>query len=96
MIVKSAITPSLRGLIASIWPGVRPNINFASEPTATTDFDALPPLPALIATTDGSFKIIPLPLTYISVFAVPKSIDKSLEKRPLSILNIRIYLLNLS
>ena len=35
---KSAITPSLIGLIASIEPGVRPNISFASSPTANTCF----------------------------------------------------------
>ena len=53
---KSAITPSLRGLIAEIFPGVLPNIVFASSPTAKTDF--LPPS-SITATTDGSFKTTP-------------------------------------
>ena len=35
---KSAITPSLIGLIASIEPGVLPSINLASSPTARTSF----------------------------------------------------------
>ena len=35
---KSAITPSLIGRMASIEPGVRPNINLASSPTAKTFF----------------------------------------------------------
>ena len=35
---KSAITPSLRGRIAVILPGVRPNIRLASIPTASTIF----------------------------------------------------------
>ena len=35
---KSAITPSLIGRMASILPGVRPSINFASSPTAKTFF----------------------------------------------------------
>ena len=33
---KSAITPSRIGRMASIEPGVRPNINLASSPTAKT------------------------------------------------------------
>ncbi len=32
-----------------------------------------------MATTDGSLETTPLPLTYIRVFAVPKSTAKSLE-----------------
>ena len=42
-------------------PGVLPNIDFASVPTAKTDllfFESV-----AIATTEGSFKIIPFPLT---------------------------------
>ena len=50
------MTPSDKGLIAFILPGVRPNIFFASVPTATTVFC---PLDSLIATTDGSFKTMP-------------------------------------
>ena len=57
---KSAITPSLIGRMASILPGVRPSINFASSPTAKTFF---PPSFTWYATTDGSDKITPLPFT---------------------------------
>ena len=60
-ISKSAITPSFIGLIASILPGVRPSIDLASLPTAKTDLLFL--LSVAIATTEGSFKIIPFPFT---------------------------------
>ena len=61
-------------------PGVRPSISFASLPTAST---FLPPLPArCTATTDGSFETMPLPLTKVSVFAVPRSMARSLENSP--------------
>ena len=63
---KSAITPSLKGLTADIFPGVLPNIVFASSPTASTDFF---PLSSIIATTDGSLRTIPCPLTYTKVFS---------------------------
>ena len=36
--MKSAITPSFRGLTADIFPGVLPSIVLASSPTARTDF----------------------------------------------------------
>ena len=36
--IKSAITPSLKGLIALIFPGVLPSIVLASSPTAKTFF----------------------------------------------------------
>ena len=39
---KSAITPSLSGLTAEIFPGVLPNMVFASSPTAKTDFFLFP------------------------------------------------------
>ena len=70
--IKSAITPSLNGLIALILPGVLPSIVFASSPTANTFF--FPPPLSTIATTDGSFKTTPSPFTTTSVFAVPRSI----------------------
>ena len=35
---KSAITPSRMGRMASMLPGVRPSISFASSPTASTFF----------------------------------------------------------
>ena len=88
--MKSAMTPSFIGLIASIEPGVLPNIALASVPTATTVFDALPS-PVRRATTDGSFRTTPLPLAYTRVLAVPRSIDRSLEKYPIIFLNIFIF-----
>src|SRR5829696_6491874 len=74
---KSAITPSFRGLIATMLPGVRPSIRFAAEPTATT-------LSVLmsIATTEGSESTIPCPLTNTMVFAVPRSIATSRPNSP--------------
>ena len=69
--IKSAITPSLKGLIAWIFPGVLPNIVLASSPTAKTCFF---PDWSTIATTEGSFKTTPCPFTTTKVFAVPKSI----------------------
>ena len=38
--LKSAITPSLKGLITLILRGVRPSISFASFPTASTSCTA--------------------------------------------------------
>ena len=55
---KSAITPSFIGRIAEIFAGVRPSICFASRPTAATIF--CEPL-WRIATTVGSFNIMPRP-----------------------------------
>src|SRR5215210_7195529 len=74
---KSAITPSFKGRIATMWPGVRPSILFAADPTATT-------LSVLLsmATTEGSERTIPCPLTNTSVFAVPRSIATSLPNNP--------------
>ena len=57
---KSAITPSFIGLIAFILPGVLPSICLASSPTAKT---CVLPSFSIVATTDGSFKITPSPLT---------------------------------
>src|SRR6516225_2829366 len=74
--LKSAMTPSFIGLIATTLPGVRPSISFASRPTATTS-----PLILLIATIEGSFTTIPLPCENTNVFAVPKSIARSDENR---------------
>src|SRR5215469_10874125 len=72
--LKSAITPSFIGLIATTLPGVRPSMSFASRPTATTS-----PLILLIATIEGSFTTIPLPCENTNVFAVPRSIARSEE-----------------
>src|SRR5437870_9043289 len=48
--LKSAMTPSFIGLMATTLPGVRPSISLASRPTATTS-----PVALLMATIEGSF-----------------------------------------
>src|SRR5947209_13136838 len=73
--LKSAMTPSFMGLIATMLPGVRPSISFASLPTASTS-----PVFLLMATIEGSFTTMPLPRAYTSVLAVPRSMARSLEK----------------
>ena len=65
--------------MAWMLPGVRPSIILASSPTARTCFL---PRDSLIATTEGSFRTIPRPLTYTKVFAVPRSIAISAESMP--------------
>ena len=87
--MKSAITPSLNGLIALIFPGVLPSIVFASSPTAKTFFF---PFWSTIATTEGSFKTTPCPFKTTSVFAVPRSIAISWLQIFLILLNIPIYI----
>jgi hypothetical protein len=52
------MTPSFSGLMATMLPGVRPSIAFASLPTASTVLSAW-----WIATIDGSFSTIPSLLT---------------------------------
>src|SRR5579864_8098719 len=64
------------GLMATTLPGVRPSISFASFPTATTS-----PLFLLMATMEGSLTTMPLPLANTSVFAVPRSMARSEERR---------------
>src|SRR5688572_17975517 len=76
-ISKSAITPSFMGRTAMMLPGVRPNILFASVPTASTRSVFFS-----TATTEGSFSTIPFPCTYTRVDAVPKSIARSFENHP--------------
>ena len=66
---KSAITPWRSGRVAEMLAGVRPIIRSASAPTAWTR-----PVLESDATTEGSETTIPRPLTYTSVFAVPRSI----------------------
>src|SRR5256884_7430067 len=46
--LKSAMTPSFIGLMATTLPGVRPSISLASRPTATTS-----PVALLMATIKG-------------------------------------------
>ena len=72
--VKSAITPSFNGLTAFICSGVLPSISFASFPVAI-----IFPVFLSIATTEGSFKTIPFPLTVTKILAVPKSIPISFD-----------------
>src|SRR5580658_7491642 len=62
--------------MATILPGVRPNISLASLPTASTS-----PVFLLMATMDGSLTTMPLPLAKTRVFAVPRSMARSDEKR---------------
>jgi len=80
---KSAMTPSLSGRMAWISSGVRPSISFASVPTALTR-----PVAFSTATTEGSFRTIPRPLTNTRVFAVPRSMATSVEKNPITLLRI--------
>ena len=74
---KSAITPSFRGRTARMCAGVRPIIRLASAPTAR-----MAPFAVFTATTDGSFRTIPRPRTYTSVFAVPRSTAMSRPRKP--------------
>src|SRR5271168_697199 len=74
--LKSAITPSFMGRIATMLPGVRPSISLASLPTASTS-----PVVLLIATIDGSLTTIPFPLAKTNVLAVPRSMARSDENR---------------
>ena len=60
-------------------PGVRPSIFFAAVPTASMPFLAFM-VSFCTATTDGSFKTIPLFLIKIKVLAVPRSIARSLDR----------------
>src|SRR5512143_1350363 len=78
---KSEITPSLIGRIVLTSPGVRPSIRLASAPTESTL-----PVFAEMATTEGSLHTMPLPLTYTSVLAVPRSMAMSFENHPIIVL----------
>ena len=72
---KSAITPSRIGRMAAMFPGVRPSISLASLPTASI-FE----VNVLMATMEGSLVTMPLPRANTQVFAVPRSMARSLEK----------------
>ncbi len=74
---KSLMTPSRSGRTAMMFAGVRPTIRFASAPMARTRL-----VLASMATTLGSLMTIPRSRTWTSVFAVPRSIPMSREKRP--------------
>ena len=71
---KSAITPDFIGRMATMLPGVRPSMRFASAPTASTRLE-----PAWIATTEGSRSTTPWFFAYTSEFAVPRSMPISVE-----------------
>ena len=58
--------------MATMLPGVRPSMAWASAPT----FSSLPVFLSM-ATTDGSFNTTPLPFTYTSTEAVPRSMPIS-------------------
>ena len=62
------------GWIATMFPGVRPIISFASFPTLSTF-----PVFLFRATMEGSSTTMPLSLAYTNVFAVPRSIARSDE-----------------
>ena len=76
MTLKSAMTPSFMGLMATMLPGVRPSISLASLPTASTS-----PVFLLMATMEGSLTTMPLPLANTSVLAVPRSMARSEENK---------------
>src|ERR1017187_8026719 len=62
--------------MSTIFPGVRPSMSLAALPTASTC-----PVSRLTATMDGSSTTTPLPRTKTNVFAVPRSMARSLEKK---------------
>ena len=73
---KSAITPSFIGRTSTRIPGVRPSICLASAPTASMRL-----LWLFTTTTDGSRTTMPFAWVNTSVFAVPRSIARSLENQ---------------
>ena len=86
VILESAITPSLRGLLATILSGVLPIICFAFLPTAITVY-----VFKSIATTVGSVTTTPSPCTNMTEFAVPKSIPSFFPNIQI-ILQVNYYL----
>jgi hypothetical protein len=78
---KSLITPSLRGLMALIEPGVLPNISRATSPTASPLFRTML-VPLRTATTEGSLRTMPLSRTQTRVEQVPRSIPMSILNKP--------------
>jgi hypothetical protein len=61
--VKSAITPSFIGRMASMLPGTLPSMALASLPTAWMVFLPFGPPSWRMATTEGSSSTMPLPRT---------------------------------
>ncbi len=78
--VKSAITPSFMGRMASMLPGTLPSMALASWPTAWMVFLPWGPPSWRMATTEGSSSTMPLSRTTIRVLAVPRSMARSVEK----------------
>ena len=78
--VKSAITPSFMGRMASMLPGTLPSMALASRPTACMLFLPWGPPSCRMATTEGSSSTMPRSRTKISVLAVPRSMARSVEK----------------
>ena len=72
---KSAMTPSLRGRMVCISEFSLPTISLASVPTAMIFLVMM-----FLVTMVGSLRTMPSPLTYMRVFAVPRSMPMSLEK----------------
>ena len=87
---KCAMTPSFIGRMVSILPEARPSICLASAPTACNSL-----VSELMATTEGSRRLMPFPFTKTRVFAVPRSIAKSLENKSQKKLNTTMILLRL-
>src|SRR5947209_18635245 len=81
VISKSLITPSLRGRMAVMLPGVLPSISLATRPTAWP-FCNTRLVPFLTATTLGSLSTIPSPLTHTRVLQVPRSMPMSMLNMP--------------
>ena len=81
MISKSLMTPSFSGRMAVIEPGVLPSISLATRPTALP-FCRTRLVPFLTATTLGSFRTMPSPLTQTSVLHVPRSMPMSMLNMP--------------
>src|SRR5688572_27338942 len=71
------MTPSRNGRMTSMVSGARPYISRASCPTATILDSA-----TAMATTVGSCRTISPP-SHTSVLTVPRSMPRSLEKRPM-------------
>ena len=61
--VKSAMTPSFIGRMASMLPGTLPSMALASRPTAWMVFLPLGPPSWRMETTEGSSRTMPLPRT---------------------------------
>src|SRR4029453_13936405 len=73
--LNEAMTPAFKGLMATMLPGVRPSISFAPVPTASTR-----PVTLLTATMEGSLTTIPRPFGKTTVWAVPRSMARSVER----------------